>query len=331
MNEDRILDGHKVRPFELDPSSDVKIERVAIDEGKEVDNLEILEPRRKSKRWLGWLIGSASIGLLLVLLIETFRYVNGLLNETPLLGIAVAALAMTSVVAAIGALATEVMALRKLRRHEHIHQAAERMMTSALHGGAQPLLKDLSADYQKRPALRGPLGNYERLINDAHDDRESLALFERNVLRPLDREAYKIALASSRDIGIVTALSPLGLIDSALVLIRALMMLRAIARLYGVRPSAFATAALLRRCLRNAALAGLTELVADAAVETAGASLASLISARAGQGMGNGLLAGRLGIEAIKASRPLPFIVEEPPRLRHIRQSLFDKKTNTTN
>ena len=56
-----------------------------------------------------------------------------------------------------------------------------------------------------------------------------------------------------------------------------------------------------------------------------GAGLLAMLSARAGQGAGNALLHARLGIEAIRQCRPLPFMAEEPPRLANVRKALFDR------
>ena len=67
-------------------------------------------------------------------------------------------------------------------------------------------------------------------------DGELLRLFERRVLAPVDREAYRLVLQSSRDIGLLTALSPLGLLDGVLVLWRTSILFRSIARLYGMAP-----------------------------------------------------------------------------------------------
>jgi putative membrane protein len=58
-----------------------------------------------------------------------------------------------------------------------------------------------------------------------------------------------------------------------------------------------------------------------------GAGLAALLSARAGQGAGNAVLAARLGLEAVRLTRPLPFVVEKPPSLRQVTKSLFDART----
>jgi putative membrane protein len=54
-----------------------------------------------------------------------------------------------------------------------------------------------------------------------------------------------------------------------------------------------------------------------------------MLSARAGQGAGNALLHARLGIEAIRQCRPLPFMAEEPPRLSSIRKALFEPDGQT--
>jgi putative membrane protein len=160
----------------------------------------------------------------------------------------------------------------------------------------------------------------ERGLSDA----EIVVLYERQVLAPRDKRAYRLVLEASRDIGLLTALSPLGLMDGVLVLWRTTMMLRSIARAYGLALSPAASFSLLKSCIRNAAIAGLADAVSHAAVEHVGASLTALISARAGQGAGNALLAGRLGLEAIRLTRPLPFIKEPPPRLSHVRAAIFD-------
>ena len=89
-------------------------------------------------------------------------------------------------------------------------------------------------------------------------------------------------------------------------------------------PGPTVTVSLLKGSIRNAALAGLADVVTHAAVESVGAGLLAMLSARAGQGAGNALLHARLGIEAIRQCRPLPFMAEEPPRLASVRKALFE-------
>jgi putative membrane protein len=130
-------------------------------------------------------------------------------------------------------------------------------------------------------------------------------------------------IRGARDIGALTALSPLGILDGLIVLWRTLSMLRAIARLYGVRPGAAASIRLLRRTLTHVLAAGVGELLSDAAVEAAGASLLSVLSARAGQGAVHGLLAARLGLAALQVCRPLPFVEGELPSMKQLRAELL--------
>ena len=56
----------------------------------------------------------------------------------------------------------------------------------------------------------------------------------------------------------------------------------------------------------------------------AGATVLSVLSARAGQGVVNGLLAARLGLSAMQLCRPLPFTEEEMPSLTRLRQEIFE-------
>jgi putative membrane protein len=186
------------------------------------------------------------------------------------------------------------------------------------------LLGSIERVYHDRADLQGPLQAFHGQASDALNDGERVQLFAASVLGPLDKRAYQLVKACARDIGALTALSPLGLLDGLIVLGRTLAMLRAIARLYGVRPGAAATAALLRRTLRNVVAAGVAELVSDAAVETLGASLLSFVSSRAGQGVVNGVLAARLGLGAMQLCRPLPFAQDQLPSMKQLRGELFD-------
>ena len=178
--------------------------------------------------------------------------------------------------------------------------------------------------YRGRADLAEPLARFELQTSDALNDGERLRLFARTVLAPLDREARRLVTRGARDIGALTALSPLGLLDSAIVLWRTLIMLRAIARLYGVRPGIAASLRLLRQTLAHVLAAGVGELLSDAAIETAGASLLSVLSARLGQGAVHGLLAARLGLAAVQICRPVPFVEGELPSMKQLRAELFE-------
>jgi putative membrane protein len=80
----------------------------------------------------------------------------------------------------------------------------------------------------------------------------------------------------------------------------------------------------LRQTLAHVLAAGVGELLSDAAIETAGASLLSVVSARLGQGAVHGLLAARLGLAAVQICRPVPFIEGELPSMKQLRTELFE-------
>ena len=326
-----------LRPFELDPSRvEVRPEPPAspppavIDEVIEPDgaNVAILPPRRRRRRgWRARLAGLFGIGLLGAFAFQTVDYAGDLIAESPFLGWPFAAFLVMLVTAAIGWTGMEMREFRRLSARATLRRDAERLAASDLHGEAGPLLAQVTAELGGRGELAPALARFEASATDALGDAERLRLYEMQVLAPADRAAYRIVLAGGRDIGILTALSPLGLLDGVLVLWRTAAMMRAIASLYGMAPGPAATLSLLRRSLRNAIVAGLADIVSHAALEHVGAGLMALVSARAGQGAGNALLASRLGLEAIRECRPLPFVAEEPPRLARMRASLLEGLT----
>lgn len=315
------------RPVELDPARIELIEEpaAALPATVEPEPAEAPEPR--GRRWWRWLGVSAALAAVAGLTVQAVQFTTALIAASPLAGWPFAILLGVVGVTAVGAFGRELGELHRLSRRARTRHAAERIAASALHGEAAPLLEPLARRFAQRPAFAEGVHAFAAKATDALDDRERLVLFERTVLAPVDRRAYRLVLEAGRDIGLLTALSPLGLLDGLLVLWRTLLMLRAIARLYGMAPGALASLALLRRCVRNAVIAGLADVVAHAAVEHVGASLLALLSARAGQGAGNALLAARLGVEAMRQSRPLPFLGEPMPTIRELRKALLEAPT----
>jgi putative membrane protein len=312
-----------LRPFELDPTT----AELVPDEPQAVpaEPQDELPQARRSRLW-GRL---SALGLLAAIAAVTLHTIDGLITRIriePLIGWPLAILMALVAIAALGVFGREWVQLRRLRHRAHLRDEAQRLAGSELHGRAPALIDDVEGGLPQHPLVRGALARYRRHADDSLADGERLRLFERNVMTTLDERAYRLVLHSARDIGLLTAISPYGLLDGMLVLWRTTLMIRAVARLYGIAPGPTATAALLRRCLRNAALAGIADVATHAVLEHAGASLAALLSARAGQGAGNALLAAKLGIEAIKETRPLAFIEAAPPSLRQVRNALLSSE-----
>ncbi len=316
----------RVAPFELDPATLEPARFELVEPEPQPSPLVPLEepPPPRARPWRRLLLGGGSLLVAGLLGLEAYDFLADLVDRSPLLGGGFALLIGATAAGALGLFGRELMSLRRLARAEQLRHDGERLLGSEVHGQAGPLLERIEQIYRGRPDLEGPLAAFERQASDALSDGERLRLYSTVVLMPLDREAYRLVRRGARDIAALTALSPLGVLDGVVVLGRTLVMLRAIARLYGVRPAAASSAALLRRGLRNVLAAGVGELVTDSAVEAAGASLLSVLSAKAGQGVLNGLLAAKLGLAAMQLCRPLPFTRDQLPSLKQLRAELFD-------
>jgi putative membrane protein len=312
-------------PFELDPARirPAEIELVEEPEPRLPAPLPEVEPPAPKRPWLRLFVLGALTWLLALLGLEAYDFTTGLFERSAWLGGAFAALFGVTVLGALGIAGRELRSLWRLERVEEIRTEARPLLVSEVHGQAEVLLPKVERLYAAREPIAQRIERFHQQASDALNDGERLRLFAVTVLEPLDRRAYQLVKKGARDIAAVTALSPLGILDSLFVLARTLSMLRAIARLYGVRPGAAATVHLLRQTVRNVLAAGVTELLSDAAVEMAGASLVSILSARAGQGAANGLLAAKLGLSAMQICRPLPFTQDELPSLRQLRAEIL--------
>jgi putative membrane protein len=320
-----MRDRERIAPFELDPATLApgRIELVE-PEPEPAPLVPVpVPPPPRGRPWVRLLLWGGGLSLAALLGLEAYDLLAGLFARSVWLGTGFALLLGAALAGALGLTGRELISLRRLARAEELRADGERLLNSEVHGQAAALIEQLERMYAEREDLRPVLAAFRAQASDALNDGEQLRLFAGTVLAPLDRRAYRLVQLGARDIGALTALSPLGLLDSALVLGRTVIMLRAIAQLYGVRPGAFASMSLLRRTIRNILAAGVGDLVSDAAVEATGATLLSALSARAGQGVVNGLLAAKLGLAAMQVCRPLPFTQDQLPSLRQLRVELF--------
>ena len=312
----------RIAPFELDPTTAGGLE-VVPPPAPPVPVVPEPAERPPRRPWLRLFVGAGAALLLALLGLEAYDLLAGLFERSPLLGAGFALLLALVAAGALGALGREIADLRRLDRAEQLREVGERLLPSEVHGQADAYVARLEQLYRGGADLAEAIARFHAQTSDALNDGERLRLFARTVLAPLDRQGRRLVTLGARDIGALTALSPLGILDGLIVLWRTLSMLRAIARLYGVRPGAAASIRLLRRTSAHVLAAGVGELLSDAAVEAAGASLLSVLSARAGQGAMHGLLAARLGLAALQICRPVPFLEGELPSMKQLRAELL--------
>ena len=148
--------------------------------------------------------------------------------------------------------------------------------------------------------------------------REMLTLSERELIAPIDTQARAIVAGTAQRVSVITAVSPLAILDMAVVAAQNLGMLRRVATMYGARPGMFGLLKLARMVLAHIVLTGGIALGDDLIQQLIGHKLIAKLSARLAEGLFNGALTARIGLAAIDVCRPLPFIEVKPPRLRTI-------------
>ena len=222
-----------------------------------------------------------------------------------------------------GALLREAWRLRRLRRHDQLRQrlaALPQANAQAALELARVLKQQLKLDddhphWQAFLAAREP----------HHAGAEVQQLLAHHLLAPRDRQARRMISRMAGETAIMVAVSPLTLVDMALVAWRNLAMIDRLCRLYGLELGYASRLRLLRNVLYNMAFAGATEMVSDAGVELLSLNLAGRLSAQAGQGMGVGLLTARLGLRTQRLVRPLIFTQGEAPRMADLRNELWQQ------
>ncbi|WP_227369806.1 YcjF family protein [Halomonas sp. M20] len=221
------------------------------------------------------------------------------------------------------ALMRELWRLRRLRRHAALRRDLETLEGSPGRDGrklANHLREQMHID-KDDPHWQAFLQAHE----SHHDARETRQLLAHHLLAPRDREARRLISRMASETAVLVAISPLTLIDMLLVSWRNLAMLDRIAALYGLELGYASRLRLFRNVLSNMAFAGASEMAADASMDLLSMNVAGKLSTRAGQGLGVGLLSARLGLRALRVTRPLPFDEGEAPRMADLRSELWHR------
>jgi putative membrane protein len=173
--------------------------------------------------------------------------------------------------------------------------------------------------HQAAAGVAGPgRQRMEALLSEIVDGRGLLALADRTLVQPQD-EAARVAIASAaKRVSMVTAISPRAIVDVLFVAAQSVMLTRRIAEIYGARPGGLGSLRLGRRILGHLAITGGVAITDSVLSQLVGHGLAARVSAKLGEGVLNGLLTARVGLAAIAACRPLPFLAAEEPKLQDV-------------
>lgn len=222
----------------------------------------------------------------------------------------------------LGAIGKELWKLRRLRQHFSVQEQAQVLINRDAVGQGESFCRQL--------ATQGAIDNqgYQRwqmALNTSHSDAEILDLYDALVVAEQDKQASQIVSRYATEAAALVAISPLAIADMLLVAWRNFSMVDQLAKVYGVELGYWSRIKLFKAVLLNMALAGASELAVDASVDLFSMDLAGRLSARAGQGVGVGILTARLGIKAVGLLRPLPWHPDRQLKLSAVRKQVVSK------
>ncbi|WP_117234659.1 YcjF family protein [Vibrio maerlii] len=222
----------------------------------------------------------------------------------------------------LSGLIKELWQLRHLRNHFDVQKQGEELLALDSFGKAKPFCEALA----QQSAIAGKSPSYDRWSNSVvstHTDAEVMDLYDALVVTELDKKAQKIVTKMSGESALLVAASPLAIADMLLVAWRSFKMLDELAKVYGVQLGYWSRLKLFKFTLINMALAGASEIIADASIELLSMDMAGKVSTRAAQGIGVGILTARLGIKAMSLLRPTPWNKERKVKLSDLRKGII--------
>jgi len=315
--EDRLREGARIVVREEDAPFD------------EPEAAAVARPRRRTA-WGAWLVSALGGLALLGLGLALDRLIRDLFAAYPALGWVAAALALLAVLAFLAIVLRETAGILRERRIEALRARTTKALETKDDKAAEALVAALSTLYAGRPETARARTVLAGMADEIVDASDRLAVAERELLAPLDRQARRIVANAAKQVSLVTAVSPRAIVDVGFVLYAAMRLVRRIAVLYGGRPGFFGFLRLSGNVLSHLAVTGGMAVGDSLLQQVMGLGLAARLSARLGEGVLNGLLTARVGLAAIAVCRPMPFIAAEEPKLQDVAAGLFDRAGEST-
>ncbi len=289
------------------------------------DGAEVPMGERRGFPWgavlasaLGALV-SLGIGLALEVLVRDLFALH------PWLGWVAMGLVGAAVVALVAIVGRELAGLMREHRIERLRMGASRALETRDHAAARALAADLVTLYAGRPEAARGRARIEDVAGEILDAEDRLILAERELLAPLDEAATRVVANASKQVSVVTALSPRAVVDVAFVVFAAARLLRQVSRIYGGRPGMLGFIRLGRAALGHLAVTGGVAVGDSLLQQVLGLGLAARVSAKLGEGVLNGLMTARFGLAAIAVCRPLPYLGARPPTLGDVAGGFLPK------
>jgi putative membrane protein len=156
-------------------------------------------------------------------------------------------------------------------------------------------------------AVRDGIHSLRSRMQKTIDKGDILEEIRKGIFIHIDKEAEKLISKTAQQTFWGTAISPVAVVDMAIVAWRTMAMIRDIAALYGYRPGFLGSLRLFSRIFSTIAFAGISEIAVNAGSNLLGNTLLSRLSITLAHALGVGMLTIRVGMAACINCRPLPF------------------------
>ncbi|WP_217510472.1 YcjF family protein [Vibrio metschnikovii] len=283
---------------------------------------QVIRPKRKKK----WVVVSLLITFSTLLGWQAIESIYTAFQAANWLDLAWIILLTLLASLGIGRLGKELWTLRRLRQHFSVQEQAEQLIQQDGLGQGQAFCTML-ANKSHTNLHSSAYQRWLKSIDNSHSDAEIIELYDAMVVNEQDKQATQIVSRYATEAAVLVAISPLALVDMLLIAWRNFTMIDRLANVYGIELGYWSRLQLFKAVLVNMAVAGASELAIDASMDLLSMDLTKKLSARAGQGLGVGLLTARLGLKAIALLRPLPWQKNRVVKLSAIRKQIVAKIT----
>lgn len=282
-----------------------------------VDEIEINPSKSSKSKLLKWFL----IIFATICAIETGDFLIQSWLSSPFMAALYTSAVGLGLVVAGKTLIAEIKQLRRLKQVNRWQKDAERMEQAEQIGQARNMCTQISKSLPVSNQLA--LTTFEQALKDDFSDDDVVRLYSDMVLSPIDEKAVKLISRHATETSLMVAISPMALLDMVLMMWRNFKMIEQICALYGVELGYWSRIKLTKTVFKNVAYAGASELIADIGAAALSMELAGKLSSRAAQGLGTGLLTGRLGFQVMKLCRPIPAPKHKQKRLGDLSKHLL--------
>jgi putative membrane protein len=262
-----------------------------------------------------------------LLCLNTFNWLASQFYRSSLLG------GLSVIAVGAGLIGVAYWAILEVRAVVAMRSAEQAQLAVSGMSASQPDLdRDIShvlARLEANAATRAGTILYTGQLQPHHTAIQRIELLSRLALAPADKLAKSTIRAAALQTVALTAISPTPITDTAVFIVRATRMIRAIAEAYGHHPGLAATLHLVRRVLINASMIGAADLAGEYLARQFKGVLESLtgfvpgldlekLTATAGESLFAAHRMARIGLLTMKLCRPVAFGPDEAPSATNI-------------